>query len=144
MSNIQLDQDDVSNLALCAWKEARGDGDEAMQAVMHVIFNRVGAVGFPRTIHDVIYQKNAFTSMSVSSDPEYNLKPLDGDPQYAYCIEIANAIQSDPDVTNGAHYYENEATATSGWFGRVIAGPDGQGTTEHPLVASIGHQVFFT
>jgi hypothetical protein len=143
MSNIILDEDDVSNLALCAWKEARGDGDGAMQAVMHVIFNRVGVPGFSHTIHDVIYGKNQFSSMSISTDPEYNLKPLDGDPQYAYCMGIANAIQSDPDVTNGAHYYENEATATSGWFGRVIAGPNGTGTPLHPLVASIGHQVFF-
>lgn len=140
---VTLDQDDISNLALCAWKEARGDGDEAMQAVMHVIFNRVGTPGFAHTIHDVIYGKNQFSSMSISTDPEYNLKPEDGDPQYAYCLQIANEIQTDPDPTLGAHYYENAATATSGWFGRVIAGPDGNGTAGHAFTVQIGHQTFY-
>ena len=37
------DQDDLNNAALCVWKEARGDGDTAMNAVAHVIFHRVGA-----------------------------------------------------------------------------------------------------
>ena len=98
---ITLDQDDIDNLALCAWKEARGDGDVAMQAVMHIIFNRVGMPGFAHTIHDVIYGKNQFSSMSISTDPEYNLKPLNGDPQYAYCVKVASVIQSDPDPTHG-------------------------------------------
>jgi N-acetylmuramoyl-L-alanine amidase len=64
-----FDQDDLQNAILCVWKEARGDGYEAMDAVAHVIFNRVGAPGFPNSLHDVIYGKNQFSSMSISTDP---------------------------------------------------------------------------
>jgi spore germination cell wall hydrolase CwlJ-like protein len=44
-----------------------------MNAVAHVIFNRIGAPGFAATLHEVIYGKNQFSSMSISTDPEYNL-----------------------------------------------------------------------
>ena len=30
-----FDQDDLQNAILCVWKEARGDGYEAMNAVAH-------------------------------------------------------------------------------------------------------------
>lgn len=138
-------EQDIQTAALCIWRESRGEKQAGMQAVAHVIFNRVGAVGFPKTLHDVIYQKNAFTSMSVPSDPEYSLMPQPNDPQYAYALQIANAVASgtDADPTQNSHYYENAATATSGWFGRVIAGVDGNGTPDHPLRSTIGKQNFY-
>jgi N-acetylmuramoyl-L-alanine amidase len=136
---LTLDQNDIDSLALVTWKEARGEGNEGMQAVMHVIFNRVGAPGFPKTLHDVIYQKNAFTSMSVISDPEFNLEPHSLDPQFAYCEELAPNIQDDADVTNGAHYYADLKYTTSGWFFRNIV----QNPTEHPQTAVIGRHTFY-
>lgn len=143
---INYDPDDLRNAALCAWKEARGEGQMGMRAVLHVLKNRVGEIGFPHTLHDVIFQKNAFTSMSVSSDPEFNLEPAEGvDPQFTFCTLAAPAVLDgqDPDPTGGAHYYENPRTATSGWFGRVIGGPDGTGTLGHPRTAIIGSQWFY-
>lgn len=127
------------------WREARGEGTEGMRAVAHVICNRVGAVGFAHTLHDVIYGRNQFTSMSVSSDPEFNLAPKPGDPQYAWCVTNLPAVLSgtDLDLTHGSHYYANLAASTSGWFERVIAGQDGKGVTDHPLLALIGRQSFF-
>jgi len=86
------DQDDLNNAILCLWKEARGDGYTAMNAVAHVIFNRVGAPGFPSNRRDVIYGKNQFSSMSISTDPEYNLAaPGVTDPQYPSYSEDAAA-----------------------------------------------------
>jgi len=138
---IVYDQDDAANVALCAWKEARGDGQEAMRAVMHVIANRVGAIGFPADVHRVVFAKNQFTSMSVSSDPEFNLTPQDGDIQYAYCAMLVEYVLrgEDPDPTCGAHYYYNPRTVTSGWFTRVIVGDP----EHHPHVATIGKQEFY-
>jgi hypothetical protein len=46
MEGYDYDQDDLNNAILCVWKEARGDGHAAMNAVAHVIFNRIGAPGF--------------------------------------------------------------------------------------------------
>lgn len=131
--------------ALCIWKEARGEGTEGMRAVGHVIKNRIGAIGFPRDLHSVIYQPNAFTSMSVPNDPEYALIPLNEDTQFAFCKALVPAILSgtDPDLTNGACYYANLRDVTSGWFSRHISGPDGQGMPNHPLLATIGHQKFY-
>lgn len=116
-----------------------------MRAVMHVVKNRAGFPGFASTLHGVIYGKNQFTLMSVPSDPEFNLEPATADPQYTYCQSVAAAVLNgtDADPTGGAHYYENAATATSGWFSRVIAGPDGKGTPEHPFTTQIGHQRFY-
>jgi spore germination cell wall hydrolase CwlJ-like protein len=42
-----------------------------MNAVAHVIFNRGGAARFAKTLHEVIYGKNQFSSMSICTDPEY-------------------------------------------------------------------------
>ena len=134
-----MDQDDLNSLALVAWKEARGDGQIAMDAVMHVILNRVGAVGFPHTLHDVIFQKNAFSSMTVPTDKEFNLQPTPGDPQFAFCMLTARMAQTDPDPTLGAKYYANLAHVTSGWFmNHILNNP-----TEHPQTAVIGKQTFY-
>jgi N-acetylmuramoyl-L-alanine amidase len=144
---MDYDVNDLHSMALCVWKEARGEGQLGMQAVAHVIKNRVGAAGFPHTLHDVIFQKNAFTSMSVPSDPEYSLQPPATDPQWIFCVaRLCPAVLAgtDADPTNNAKYYANLRTATSSWFGRVIAGPDGSGTPEHKRTAVIGQQSFFS
>ena len=148
---MQYDDNDVHSLALVAWKEARGehdacikqglDGNAGMQAVMHVCVNRCGHSGFAHTLHDVIYGKNQFTSMSVPSDPEFNLQPVDGDPQFVYCMQAAKNILdgNDEDITKGAHYYGNLKYCTSGWFFNHIVND----STNHPQLAVIGHQTFY-
>ena len=139
------DQDDLNNAILCVWKEARGDGHTAMDAVAHVIFNRVGAPGFPNNLHDVIYGKNQFSSMSISTDPEYNLAaPGANDPQYPSYLDATNIVNAivagtDTDPTNGALYYANLKQSTSGWFfSHIVNDPE-----NHPLRATLGHQVFY-
>jgi N-acetylmuramoyl-L-alanine amidase len=139
------DEDDLNNAILCVWKEARGDGHMAMNAVAHVIFNRVGAPGFPNNLHDVIYGKNQFSSMSITTDPEYNLvAPSAGDPQYPSYSDATNIVNAvvagtDSDPTNGALYYANLKESTSGWFFNHIVND----SENHPLRATLGHQVFY-
>ena len=138
---IAYDTDDLQNLALCAWKEARGEGIEGMDAVMHVCVNRVGAPGFGHTIHDVIFGKNQFTSMSVSSDPEFNLQPGDNDVMYSNAIAMAGTVLdgTETDPTHTAHYYADLKYTTSGWFFDHIVGD----TVNHPQVAVIGRHTFY-
>jgi N-acetylmuramoyl-L-alanine amidase len=142
------DNEDLANAALCAWKEAREDGSTGMHAVLHCLKNRVGFPGFAKTLHDVIYGKNQFTSMSVPSDPEYDLDP--GDPKrvsaedfilYQAACDLAKVVLNtdDADPTGGAHYYENPKTATSGWFQRVIVAD----TVNHPMTVKILHHTFY-
>lgn len=138
---MEYDQNDLESLSLVAWKEARGDGADAMRAVMHVIVNRVKAEGFPKNLHDVIYQKNAFSSMTVPSDREFNLQPAEDDTQFAYCKTVAPDVLDgiDFDLTCGAVFYANEKTMTSGWYKRNVIDAG-----KHPVVAVIGKQIFRT
>jgi len=97
-----------------------------MNAVAHVIFNRGGAPGLARTLHEVIYGKNQFSSMSICIDPEYNLgAPSVTDREYASYVAATNIVKAvaertDSDPTNGAMYCANLKESTSGWFVRHI------------------------
>lgn len=136
---MTYDQNDVDLMVLCIWREARGELEVGMRAVGHVIKNRVGAPGFAKTVHEVILGRNQFSSMSIPSDPEYQLHPLPGDAQAAYCTQIVPQILdgTDPDNTFGAVWYANESTMTSGWYVRnIVSNP------EHPATAVIGKQTF--
>jgi hypothetical protein len=143
MALLNYDADDTQSLALCAWKEARGEGQDGMRAVMHVIYHRAlhWYKDSEHPVHDTVFAKNQFTSMSVPSDPEFNLEPGDSDAQYTYCVSIAPTVleDGDPDPTGNALYYANLKTATSGWFFDHIV----QDTVNHPTTATIGHQTFF-
>ncbi len=146
MSNtpqIPYDGNDIDSMRLCGWREARGEGPDGIRAVMHVLLNRAvrwyGA--HSESIHTAIYAKNQFTSMSVPTDPEYHLMPAPDDPLYASLADMAVEVLdgSDDDLTNGALYYVNPHTMTSGWFrDNIIDQP-----ATHPETARIGHHIFF-
>ena len=144
---MNYEQVDLDNMALAVWREARGEGELGMQAVANVIKNRANAweKNCTSPLHNVIYQRNQFTSMSVSTDPEYNLQPKLSDAQYDYAASICVPILTGQmeDITHGALYYAYLKAATSGWFSEIISGPDGKGTPAHPLVATIGRQSFY-
>src|SRR5579863_2057251 len=106
-----MNLDNLTDLELMArvmWLEARGEMQAGMRAVGHVIHNRVGFPGFPKTLRTVILQPNAFSCL-LPSDPEFNTVPDDDDPQYEFCEHIVPAIigNLDTDPTNGAHFYMN-------------------------------------
>lgn len=142
-----LDANDKQSLRLVAWKEARADGLAACNYVMHVCLNRVGKPGFASNLHDVIYGKNQFSSMSVLSDPEFNLDPeksLGADLESWRDLQsVVDNIETDDDGTHGALFYQNPKTADSGWFERNIGGPDGQGLPNHPLLLTYKHHAFY-
>lgn len=138
------DENDVHSAAVCTYKEGRGEFDRTdgvgCAAIIHTLKNRVGRPGFAHTLHDVIYGKNQFTSMSVPSDPEFNLVIPEGDPMFAKILGMAEEIlNGNPeDVTKGAHYYANMHNVTSGWFYRnIVQNP------QHPITVQIGRHTFF-
>jgi len=155
---LVCDEHDIHSAALCAWKEARGEGATGMLAVLNVLKNRVGFTGFASTLHDVIYGKNQFTSMSVAKDPQFNLEPKEDDESWSYSSKAAQEIfgaqkdisVADPsavlaesefskDITNGAHFYANLHTMDKGgWFERNIVL-----SRTHHITAQIGKHTFF-
>lgn len=137
--------DEVLSARLCAWKEGREDGLTGMHAVLHCLKNRVGKLGFGKTLHDVIYGRNQFTSMSVPSDPEFNLDPtkttgldlVTWNASAALAETVLNTDDDDP--IKGACYYENTKTGHSPWFDRNIKGDP----VDHPMTAQIMHHTFY-
>lgn len=138
-SGLNADKDDLHSAALCAWKEARGEGTEGIRCVLHVISNRAHQWG--KSVHDVIYEKNQFTSMSVPSDPEFNLQPPATFDTWIAAQDLAVKVLggTDADPTHGALYYANLETVTSGWFhDNIVARHD-----LHPILLKQGHHTFF-
>jgi N-acetylmuramoyl-L-alanine amidase len=131
---------DLELLIYVMWAEARGEGPLGMRAVGHVIKNRIGFPGFPKTLRTVLTQQNAFSCL-LPNDREFGTQPDTDDPQFAFCQETAPNILNgtDADNTNGAHFYMNSATATSPWFLNHIV----DDKVNHPLLAIIGRQNFY-
>ena len=126
-------------LAVCAWREARGEGLQGMRAVMHVIRNRVQA--WKQDWDEVISRRNQFTSMSVKGDGQLTVWPDDDDALFEQVLDLAVDIYHgmDNDITEGALYYENPQVATSQWFiDRIRNNP-----MEHPTTAIIGRHTFY-
>ena len=112
---------DIENMARVVHGEARGESYEGQVAVAAVIFNRVKDKGFPSTINNVIFQRNAFTAVH---DGQYNLTPSSA----AYKAVKDAWLGWDP--TNGSTYYYNPTIATSQWI------------FTRKTVLSIGNHVF--
>lgn len=128
---------DIFMLALCAWREARSESEDGVRAVMHVIRNRVRAWG--RGWVEIITAKNQFSSMSVPGDSQTVRWPATNDQAFARMLSLAAVIYNggDDDLTDGALYYWNPQTATSGWFKENIA-------AKKMFAAKIGRHDFYT
>ncbi len=97
-------------VALCLWREARGEPRESIRAIYHVIQNRFmdPASRWPSTRTGAILQKFQFSSFS-KDDPNATLLP---DPRqyrdwkaWAVCCSIVDDPGDDP--TGGANHYHS-------------------------------------
>lgn len=90
-------------LARAIYWEARGEGEEGMAAVGHVIMNRKAAAQFPNSICRVIYQNGQF---SWTSDRRLRNRPLPQNRLALQALRVAYSIyHGSPDITNGALYF---------------------------------------
>lgn len=60
---FNLTDDEIDLIAIVVMAEAEGECEEGQRLVADTILNRVESPYFPDTVHEVIYQKNQFTSM---------------------------------------------------------------------------------
>lgn len=58
-----LTKEEIDLIALVTMAEAEGECEEGKRLVIDTILNRVDDYRFPDTVHDVIYQTNAFESL---------------------------------------------------------------------------------
>jgi hypothetical protein len=126
---------DKALLILVAYREARGDGRDAMRAVAHVIANRVKA-NKSSWVAEICKPKQ-FSSMTICGDSQTVVWPAEIDVVNLYALMTNVYNGTDPDNTNGALFYANEPEVGPGWYrANIIEG------TEHPVTATVGQQTF--
>lgn len=112
------DLTDVQLLALCCWREARGESDDAKIAQCWSVCNRVGNPGWWG--HDwktVILKPWQYSSFN-ANDPNSVEWPDDHDPSWIQCQQIAEAVYLDrlSDPTSGAtNYYDISIEWPKAW-----------------------------
>ncbi len=107
--------------ALCAWREARGEGHDGIRAVIHVIANR--SKYRSRSWAEIVYQPLQFSSMTYPHDPQLGNVPFKPDPIFEDCYNVADLIFSggDEDLTFGADFYFADSIPMPEWATTMTA-----------------------
>jgi len=112
--------DPILLLALCIWREARGEPYAAKLGVAWVVRNRCTLApqeGFKHTLVDNILKPFAFSSFN-TGDPNSIKFPEDGDLNWLDSIVAAESLEADP--TMGAcFYYSPPLTSAPMAWGKV-------------------------
>jgi len=91
-------------LALCLWREARGESQRGKELVAQVIVNRAIDGRWPKSIVGVILQPMQFSSFN-KNDPNATLFPAEGDVAWDACVEAAESVLANPaPITTANHY----------------------------------------
>ena len=96
--------------ARIAWGEARGEGEDGMQAVLNVMVNRKKTPGFPKSLSAVARQPCQFSAYNDGDPNKIKLEAVDeGDLQYQEALRLAAWAQVGllPDITGGATYFHS-------------------------------------
>ena len=123
-SRKQISSKERDLIANIVHGESRGEPYEGKVAVASVILNRLDHPNFPKTVEDVIYQKNAFSCI----DQKFSdIKP----DQEAY--KAVDDALSGNDPTQNALFFYNPRAASSKWMKN----------TYKSNTITIGNHVFF-
>jgi len=118
---VSADSLDLALLARVISAEAKGEPYAGQVAVGAVILNRIEHPSFPNTLAGVVYQANAFESVS---NGEYRK------PAAESCVRAAQEAAAGSDPTGGAIYFYNPAKTSNKWM------------LSRPVIAAIGRHVF--
>ena len=113
-----LTKEEIDLVAIVVMAEAEGESVEGQRLVIDTVLNRVDHHRFPSTVHEVVYQKGQFTSMTNGRASRCYVKPEIVDLVYE---ETANRYNSDviffrtgryssygdPLFKVGAHYFSS-------------------------------------
>ncbi|NLI11147.1 cell wall hydrolase [Pelotomaculum propionicicum] len=127
MSRGNIPREELMLLARLIHAEARGESFEGQVAVGAVILNRLANPHFPKTITEVVFQKNnRVYQFSPVGDGSINLEPDE------IAIEAALQALSGKDPTKGALFFYNPEISRDQWIKSL------------PVVTRIGNHVFAT
>ena len=108
-------------LALCMWREARGDGEAGMQAVGSTIRNRVKIGADSTSYYREIVRPLQFSSITAPGDHQLTIWPYLHSPleaeSWLEAQQLAAGIinGSLPDNTNGATHYFATSIPMPSW-----------------------------
>lgn len=117
-------------LALCVWREARGESARGKRLVAQVIENRVQDKRWPDTYQGVISQPWQFSSFN-QNDPNVTKFPSETDPAWGACVAAADAVLTTPEPFTTANHYH-------------VSGLNPAWRDDNKIVATEGHHVFYT
>jgi len=127
LSRGDISREEMMLLARLIHAEARGESFEGQVAVGAVILNRLENPHFPKTIREVIYQKNSHVyQFSPVGDGSINLEPNEK------AIQAAMQAIQGKDPTGGALFFYNPDISKDQWI-RTL-----------PVITRIGNHVFAT
>lgn len=120
-------------LALCVWREARGEPQLGWIAVAWVIKNRMTMR--KQTLYKVVTARLQFSSMTAPKDPELSLWPDEHDATWISIQAEATGVMHGiiPDPTGGA----------SSYYANYIAFPPSWNLSLLQQTAKIGKHIFF-
>ena len=109
-------------LALCIYREARGEVSEARRAVAWTVRNRIysNTHWWGRTWAEVITKPYQFSSFN-RNDPNVTVFPLSEDSAWLDCLAIASEVYEGHggDVSGGATHYHDDSIVPPTWTGNM-------------------------
>lgn len=131
---MDIQQTEISFLALLIWREARGQPFEGMVAVAHTVRNRVEKPKWWGTDYlSVIGKKWQYSAMTAPGDPQLILYPKSDDKEFIVALHIAEA------VIDGR--IEHPAPGADSYFAITIDPPEW--ATQDKFVRQIGAHRFY-
>jgi N-acetylmuramoyl-L-alanine amidase len=101
---------DLFLLALCVWREARGESLYGKQLVAQTIKNRVEDRRWPGSYRDVILQPWQFSSFN-KNDPNVSYFPTNTSKSWKDCVEAAYDVFEAKEVFTTANHYHTRAVS---------------------------------
>jgi spore germination cell wall hydrolase CwlJ-like protein len=104
-------------LALCVYRESRGEGYLAQAGVAFVVLNRVKVQGWwGKTISEVIGWPYQFSSMGSPGDRQLMNWPAIADLSWKRTLEVVeDVLNGAPDPTRGATHFYDDSIAQPEW-----------------------------
>lgn len=118
-------------LALVAWREARGESQDAQVAVAWSVMNRVARPKWwGKTISQVVGKAWQYSSMTNPNDPQATRAwPLDTDPSWQLALGVAKAVLEgtvENPLPGADSYYDTSILAPSWTTGARFCGQIGK------------------
>jgi hypothetical protein len=109
---------EVAMLALCLWREARGETPLVRTGIAWTVKNRAAKGGWwGSDVIGVITKQWQFSSMTDPKDPQLTKWPTFADPTYLECLELASDVLGDriPDPFPGEDSYYDQSIPAPDW-----------------------------